>query len=82
MGEDEHEVVECVLNVLQIFPAWNAFATISGGRDTYLLVNYVIRYTVKFEVKVSDTRRYFFLQTYREAYPNSLQKIIFKVMLV
>jgi hypothetical protein len=77
IGQKDHELVECVWSSLIIHKAWRDYIDSEGKTEVYLLVNYVVRYTVR--VKKGSGRKFFFLWMYNEELVNRLQKIVFKV---
>lgn len=77
-GHEEHEIVECVWYSLVVHEAWRDFIEREGSTEVYLLVNYVVRYTVR--VKKGTGRKFFFQWMYNEELVNKLQKNVFKVV--
>ena len=78
MGDAIHEVVEVIWSSLMTHDSWvELVREHSVSSDPwYLLVNFVVRYTVRAGV---TNRRFFFTYLYRESLPNELQSTIFKV---
>ena len=76
-GHEDHEIVECVWNSLVVHKPWRDFIEGEGSTEVYLLLNYVVRYTVR--VKKGNGRKFFFVWMYNEELVNRLQKNVFKV---
>ena len=79
MGDSINEFVEVLWSSLMAHESWVELVSehTSSSDPWYLLVNFVVRYTVRAGV---TNRRFFFTCLYSEVLPNELQSTVFKVI--